>query len=417
MQTYREKEPLMAVEVSSPEGDRAQACTVTQTTCNLTSFVVGAGLLNVPLALVESRWYGAAMVIFGAFLCTYTSQSLVKCLDAVRWTRGSPVSYGDIADEAFGKYGKWIIEFQLYLSLFSCACGYLMITSNYISILFSIPYVSAALGLGLVVWTHIYLKTLRQISVFSALNIGLAFWVESVIIADAMYPSEQPVSNESGGNFAITYPGSVASENLRLAYSFVLIVSAFFCHPALPTMYNSMITPRECRKVVLWSLQGSLVFFYLPICLITYAVYGTGLKAPVFMNLRNSTVRDVAILLFSIHLLLSYIVTLYPVEQALEQIVPKRWNRMYPRTIAVVATVCVVCLVPPGSHFFFLIITIPVAILALIFPPIFYLKLFWTEINNATVVINLMILAIGVWCLTFGFYSTWTCTMRGTPPA
>ena len=125
----REKEPLVSIEVSGAfptnriRYNANNGCSFSQTVLNTTSFMVGAGLLNVPLALVESRWYGALMVIFVAILCTYTSQILVKCLDAVRWSRGSPVSYGAVAGEVLGDFGTWVIDIQVYLSLFSSACG------------------------------------------------------------------------------------------------------------------------------------------------------------------------------------------------------------------------------------------------------------------------------------------------------
>lgn len=396
-----------------------------QTVYHLISFMVGPGLLNLPLALLESEWYGILLVVFASCVCTYTSKLIVVCFDVVRWTKGDDVSYGDVGKQAFGRIGQVLIVLQVQLSLLCSACAYVMISSNYISTLFGIPYAYVVVFICSLLCMHVFLTSLRSISVFSALNLGIALWIEAVIIADAMYPSKlHHTTTVNASSFAMAYPGSVASQTVRFSYSLILVISGFFCHPALGTMYNALEKPRNCVKVVFYSQLGALCCLYLPICAITYMVYGSSLQVPVFMNLRNDTVREVAILLFALHLLLSYIITVYPLELFVQHLLRKvKGNNKsmlpgFAKSIVILATLLINVVVPPNSHAFLYVMTIPVVFLALIAPPACHLRLCFAESTAKIVLLNLAILVFGIWILLFGCYSTWYCaTSKGSPPA
>lgn len=167
------------------------------------------------------------------------------------------------------------------------------------------------------VWLHVFVKSLKALAVFSALNVALAFWIEAVIFGDAMYPLTQIALEDPTFEF-ITPDLSNASMAIKLSYSFSLLASGFFCHAIVPTVYNAMDDYRESARVVALSQLGAMALLYLPICVVTFAVYGDSLQAPVFFNMRNAFVRNLTVVLYVIHLLLSYAVALYPLQRAFE---------------------------------------------------------------------------------------------------
>lgn len=169
-----------------------------------------------------------------------------------------------------------------------------------------------------IVWLHVFVKSLKALAVVSALNVAVAFWIEAVIFGDAMYPLTQIALETPAFEFE-TPDLSHASVAVKLSYSFSLLASGFSVHALVPTVYNAMDDHRESARVIARSQLGAMALLYLPICVVTYAVYGASLQAPVFFNMRNTVVRNLTVVLYTIHLLLSYTVALYPLQRAFER--------------------------------------------------------------------------------------------------
>ncbi|TMW67449.1 hypothetical protein Poli38472_011069 [Pythium oligandrum] len=289
-----------------------------QTGFHLVSFMAGSGLVFMPFALVEMDWYGLLVLGVAAVISIYTMQLLVEAMDILRWSSGKSVTYADLSRECFGPMAAYATDFLIYGGYLVNATGYLTIVAACLSAMtgarFGVMLVVVCAG----VWFHVLVKSLKALAVFSAINVGIAFWIEVVIFGDATYPLKQIALDKSAFTFG-TADLSDESLFIKFAYSFTLAVGGFFCHSILPMVYNAMEDHRQCSKVAMRSQLSTLGFFYLPICVVTYAVYGDTLQAPVFFNMRNAIVRNLAIVLYCIHLLLSYTVTIFPLQRALEQ--------------------------------------------------------------------------------------------------
>ena len=167
------------------------------------------------------------------------------------------------------------------------------------------------------VWLHVFVPSLTALACISAVNVAIAFWIEAVIFGDAMYPLTS-IALESPAFVFETPDLTHASVVVKLAYSFSLLASGFSVHALIPTIYNAMDDYRDSVRVVTHTQIGAMALLYIPICVVTYAVYGASLQAPVFFNMRNTVVRNLTVVLYTIHLLLSYTVALYPLARALE---------------------------------------------------------------------------------------------------
>ncbi|KAJ0392563.1 hypothetical protein P43SY_010507 [Pythium insidiosum] len=300
-----------------------QRLSLWQTSFHLISFMAGSGLVCLPLALVEINWYGLLLLVVAAAVCIYTSRLLIEAMDIVRWSTGRSVKFSDLSRECFGRIGAVATSVVVHGSFLWSATGYLALACSCLSGVTGVAYGRVVLVLGSCLWGHVLLKSLKALAVFSAVNVALSFWIEAIIFGDAMYPLKQIALEEPAFLF-ITPDLSSSSLTLKLAYSFTLLSSGFFCHSIIPTLYHAMEDHRQCSTVVTRSQTAVLTMLYLPICGITYAVYGATLQAPVFFNMRNAVVRNLAIVLYCVHLLLSYTIAIFPLYQTLERWISRK---------------------------------------------------------------------------------------------
>ncbi|KAF4316013.1 hypothetical protein JM18_007324 [Phytophthora kernoviae] len=385
-----------------------------QTFYHLLSFFTGTGMLCLPLALVEINWYGVLLLIAAAGVSSYTSKLLVDALEAVHWLRGTSVSYSDLGQECFGVVGKVATGLLVHASFLILSTGYLALASSCLMDVLGLQYGTVMVLVTVCVWFQVLVPSLKALAVFSAVNVAFSFWIESVILGDAMYPLKQIALEHSDFVFVTPDLSNVTMMG-KLSYTFSLLLGGLFGHSLVPTLYNSMTDPRQCSTVVARSTLGVTALLYLPICCVTYAVYGATLQAPVFFNMRNAVVRNLAIVLYSIHLLLSYTVTLFPLQRAFERWIvctPSGSGRNSPtqapgsgalpfvspismvddnqdgacssvemtvrvlcRTILVLTTLFLGYFTAPSTLNVFAWMLVPTALLALVLPSIFYWQL------------------------------------------
>ncbi|RLN94326.1 hypothetical protein BBJ28_00017521 [Nothophytophthora sp. Chile5] len=384
-----------------------------QTFYHLLSFITGTGMLCLPLALVEIDWYGVLLLVAAAAVSAYTSKLLVEALEAVRWLRGTSVSYSDLGHECFGEAGKVATSLLVHGSFLILSTGYLALASSCLVEVIGLQYGTVMVLVTVCVWFQVLVPSLKALALFSAVNVAFSFWIEAVILGDAMYPLKQIALDDSAFVFVTPDLSGVPLIG-KLSYTFSLLLGGLFCHSLVPTLYDAMADARQCSSVVARSTLGVTALLYLPICCVTYAVYGATLQAPVFFNMRNAVVRNLAIVLYSIHLLLSYMVTLYPLQRAFERWIvhtPGSSNRSNPteggtgglpfvdpsgteggeqegsgggvettvrvlcRSILVLTTLFLGYFSAPSTLDVFAWMLVPTALLALVLPCVFYWQL------------------------------------------
>uniref|UniRef100_M4BF94 Amino acid transporter transmembrane domain-containing protein n=1 Tax=Hyaloperonospora arabidopsidis (strain Emoy2) TaxID=559515 RepID=M4BF94_HYAAE len=416
-----------------------------QTFYHLLSFITGTGMLCLPLALVEINWYGVLLLIAAAIVSSYTSKLLVDALDAVRWLRGTSVSFSDLGQECFGAPGKLITSVLVHVSLLISSTGYLTLASWCLVDVLGLQYGTVMVLVAMCVWFQVLVPSLRMLAVLSIVNVAFSFWIESVILGDAMYPLKQIALEHSDFVFVTPDLSNVTMMG-KLSYTFSLLLGGLFGHSIIPTLYNAMADPGQCSTVVVRTKLGTTALLYLPVCCLTYAVYGATLQAPVFFNMRNTVVRDLAIVLYTIHLLLSYTITLFPLQRACEQWIvqtSRRSNdrdsllettaahgnllfttsspelcrreqdgpcggvrttaRVLCRSVIVLLTLVLGYFSAPSTLVIFAWMLIPTALLALVLPCVFYCQLCSEDATKtdrvASVVISVLAIVTACWSL------------------
>lgn len=414
-----------------------------QTFYHLLSFITGTGMLCLPLALVEINWYGVLLLVAAAAVSAYTSKLLIDALEAVRWLRGTSVSYSDLGHECFGAVGKVVTSVLVHSSLLILSTGYLALTSSCLVDVLGLHYGTVMVLVAVCVWFQVLVPSLKALAILSAVNVAISFWIESVILGDAMYPLKQIALEHSDFVF-VTPDLSDVTVMGKLSYTFSLLLGGLFGHSIIPTLYDAMEDSNQCNSVVAWTKLGTTALLYLPICCVTYAVYGATLQAPVFFNMRNAVVRNVAIVLYSIHLLMSYTITLFPVQRAFETWIvqpPSKSNlhspvevaaaagalpfvnsnpasqcahqgqregveiaaRVFCRSILVLTTLLLGYFTAPSTIDIFAWMLIPTALLALVLPCVFYWLLCSEDATRtdcvASILISMVAIVTACWSL------------------
>ncbi|KAI9916167.1 hypothetical protein PsorP6_016723 [Peronosclerospora sorghi] len=407
-----------------------------QTFFHLQSFITGTGMLCLPLALVEINWYGVLLLVTATLMSAYTSKLLVDALEAVRWMRGDSASYSDLGQECFGVVGKLATSVLVHVSFLVLSTGYLALASFCLVDVLGLQYGTVMVLVATCVWFQVLVPSLKMLALLSAVNVAFSFWIESIILGDAMYPLKQIALDHSSFVFMTPDLSSVTLMG-KLSYTLSLLLGGLFGHSIIPTLYDSMADPRQCSSVIARTKLGTTALIYLPICCVTYAVYGATLQAPVFFNLRNVVVRNLAIVLYSIHLLLSYTITLFPLQRAFELWIvrsPAGSNRTSPvkaaattgalpfvtssftveseqdrrcggvettarvlcRSVLVLTTLLLGYVTAPSALNVFSWMLVPTALLALVLPCVFYSMLCAEDATRTDRVASVVISAIAI---------------------
>ncbi|KAG7389714.1 hypothetical protein PHYPSEUDO_009877 [Phytophthora pseudosyringae] len=432
--------PSVAIPVAASSSNKLSNW---QTFYHLLSFITGTGMLCLPLALVEINWYGVLLLVAAAAVSAYTSKLLVDALEALRWMRGTSVSYSDLGQECFGTAGKVVTSVLVHASFLILSTGYLALASSCLVDVLGLQYGTVMILVAVCVWFQVLVPSLKTLAVLSAVNVAFSFWIESVILGDAMYPLKQIALEHSDFVFVTPDLSNVTMMG-KLSYTFSLLLGGLFGHSIIPTLYDAMADPSQCSSVVARTKLGATVLLYLPICCVTYAVYGATLQAPVFFNMRNAVVRNLAIVLYSIHLLLSYTITLFPLQRSFERWIvqlPSGSGRNSPveaaaaagalpfvtsspavqsdqegrcgsvetaarvlcRSILVLTTLLLGYFTAPSTIDVFAWMLVPTALLALVLPCVFYWQLCGEDATRtdraASVVISVVAIITACWSL------------------
>ncbi|KAF9392075.1 hypothetical protein CPB97_004371 [Podila verticillata] len=377
-----------------------------QTYVNVVSVLAGAGTLGLPAALRDAGWLGLLILALACAMAIYSNQKLIQCLYYDGRTRLR--EYPDVAHAAFGMPGRIVVTFFYNSIALGGPVLYLILTGTNIYDLASSVGSTITLKQWIMVAAAIMTvpiiitKTMREVAVLSIFG-ALATTIVVIFVAIAAILDSKNFDT-SGGVVGPVQHDIVVPRQLPIAlatFSF-----AYGGNVVFPHVEESMKNKRAWNKILLWGMLTVTALYFL--CATTgYAVYGDGVKSPIYLNLPGGVSRTISTIIITLHVLLAiplFMTTFnLQVERALKlehRGLSKRaeWSyRAIIRTLSMILVATIALFFPYFGQMMSLLGALSEGVLIFVFPVVFYLKLYGIKkVGKLELLAMALIVVIGV---------------------
>lgn len=390
---------------------------------NVICSIVGAGFLQLPYSLAQGGWL--SLIFFGAagLLSTWTSILLIKSLD---YPTNPPLkTYGDLARFVYGERGRWWVS--VLVSVLLLGVGTIMVILSAINIQFLFENIPSSDGdvnevwnisveycillITAPLWFHIWLPTLHEVGILSAINVVLAVAVTMLVIIEVF-------SHDSGmsGKHEMIIWGS------SLGGSFNGFLFSFAGQPLFPPIYDTMEKKEDFPKMLSYTFIF-ISFFYLPLTVLGYWAYGSETRSPIYDNICSTDDDDniecslgdqlskyIIILIFTLHVMCSYVIIMNALEQMVESMTDissqpnHKTKRAILRTILVIISTVLALVVPSFGDMVQIFGSLINPLIVYILPILFFWNLYPNKMNKWELALGWMTIVIAVVSSVTGVY-------------
>lgn len=185
--------------VGEEEKTRSPGCTIFETSCNLTSLIVGVGLLSLPFAAKSMGWSATAGLLLLCLIYMYMFKLLAESLEIRHRNRdgndSEPVDYASLAEDAIGKYGAKIALFFVGTELGLALVLFLMNIGINVNIVN--PNISYSAGVIVACLLAFFLTTMsmKYVAYSSMFGLGMTVLTVLAIIVSGLLMDQVPTDH------------------------------------------------------------------------------------------------------------------------------------------------------------------------------------------------------------------------------
>ncbi|KAL7595524.1 hypothetical protein Lser_V15G29446 [Lactuca serriola] len=369
-----------------------------QSVVNMIGMLIGLGQLSTSYALENGGWISSFLLLALGIACAYTSHLLGKCLENNKKAR----NYTDIGHHAFGSRGRAIAATFIYLEIFMALVSYTISLHDNLKMVFFGTNVQFS-------WVH-HLSTSQVLTVFAVLVALPSLWLRDLasisflstsgIIMSLMIFVTVACTAVFGG---VTANHTIPALRLRnIPHISGLYVFSYGGHIVFPDIHRAMKDPSKFTKVSIVSFTF-VTSLYASLAFMGAKLFGPEVNPQITLSMpRGLVFTKIALWATVLTPMTKYALEFAPIAIELEHrflySMKSRTKTIIRGTIGSILLLLILVLALSVPYFQYVLgltgSLVSVAIV-LIFPSVFYIKIFWNQISKPILALNVFLIAIG----------------------